>query len=278
MRHWLFVACALFLAGLLANNTGSERTGNAGFLAGVGGVQTLADSGPNIARNASVPSSYIVKNLRGASFLLMPGFSHNVSALEAKTAWADRLSTLWTRINSQFEIWIEHGLKHTPVLVMGLGIMLLVPPLAMAGLVMRWSQPDPDLTQRFSSGAISPGPGGAAPDKIEPAFAHDALLEVEGRDGDEGSPRTVYTLRRSDVVIRIGREDDNEIQIRDHTVHRYHAAIDRCSDSGIAISDLSSEHGNGVVVNGKRVARAQLSDGDRIKLGAVKLLFRLKQE
>ncbi len=278
MRHWLIAACALFIVGLLDNNTGGERTGIAGFSASVGGVQAASDSGSHVVRHTPVPTSSIVGNSRSANFSLMPGFGHNVVAFTERAAWADWVSALWNRINSQIKIWIGHGLKHTPVLVMGLGIMLLVPPLAMAGMLMRWSQSDSTLTQRFSGGAITAHSGAAVPDTIEPAFARDAILEIEGRDGDQDSPRTVYTLGRSDVVVRIGREDDNEIQIRDHTVHRYHAAIDRCSDSGIAISDLSSEHGNGVVVNGKRVARAQLSDGDRIGLGAVTLLFRMKRE
>ncbi len=57
------------------------------------------------------------------------------------------------------------------------------------------------------------------------------------------------------------------------TVHRYHAVIRRTTDGVVMITDLSGKDGNGVLVNGARVAEARLTKGDIINIGEVKMRF-----
>lgn len=88
----------------------------------------------------------------------------------------------------------------------------------------------------------------------------------------EGAFAKDYSLAGANVV-RIGREDDNDITIPHPTVHRYHAMIQRSSEAGYTISDLSSDRGNGVLLNGRRVTHARLDNGDIIGLGKIELNF-----
>ncbi len=64
--------------------------------------------------------------------------------------------------------------------------------------------------------------------------------------------------------FRIGRQSDNELVLRDSRASRYHAQIEE-ENGGCAIVDLKSS--NGVFVNGARVQRARLAQGDRIEFG-----------
>jgi DNA-binding winged helix-turn-helix (wHTH) protein len=70
----------------------------------------------------------------------------------------------------------------------------------------------------------------------------------------------------------IGRDQDAVLWI-DHTgVSRHHARI-VVSDDGATIEDLGSK--NGTYVKGKRIARTSaLSDGDEIRIGPAKMIFR----
>jgi hypothetical protein len=74
-------------------------------------------------------------------------------------------------------------------------------------------------------------------------------------------------------MLRIGREDDNDIRIPSRYVHRYHAAIHREDYDDWLITDLTGVDSNGLIVNGKRCCEARLRDGDLIQLGPGKLRF-----
>ena len=74
-------------------------------------------------------------------------------------------------------------------------------------------------------------------------------------------------------VIRIGRDRDNDIRLPDASVHRYHAVIEHTPEEAFVITDLSGKDGNGLRVNGKRLTRAELADGDLIELGRTRLRF-----
>ncbi|MFT3732482.1 MAG: FHA domain-containing protein [Hyphomicrobium sp.] len=75
-------------------------------------------------------------------------------------------------------------------------------------------------------------------------------------------------------MLRIGREDDNDIRIPSRYVHRYHAAIHREDLDDWRITDLTGVESNGLIINGKRCCEARLNDGDLIQLGPGKLRFR----
>jgi pSer/pThr/pTyr-binding forkhead associated (FHA) protein len=92
-----------------------------------------------------------------------------------------------------------------------------------------------------------------------------AWVEVMGIAGER------HVIGRT--MVRIGREEDNDICLSAHTVHRYHAVIRRTTDGDVVITDLSGDEGNGVLVNGVRVTEARLTKGDMINVGEVKLRF-----
>uniref|UniRef100_A0A7C3MIW6 FHA domain-containing protein n=1 Tax=Dictyoglomus thermophilum TaxID=14 RepID=A0A7C3MIW6_DICTH len=69
----------------------------------------------------------------------------------------------------------------------------------------------------------------------------------------------------------IGRERENDIVIVNPTVSRFHAKIIRSEDKYF-IEDLGSA--NGTMVNGLKVNKELLHDGDIIQLGDVVLVFK----
>ncbi len=81
----------------------------------------------------------------------------------------------------------------------------------------------------------------------------------------DGTRREVKERR-----IVIGRSRDCDIQLADSNVSRRHAEL-RQEGASYWIVDLGST--NGMEVNGKRVKRAKLRDGDTITLGSTELTF-----
>lgn len=73
-------------------------------------------------------------------------------------------------------------------------------------------------------------------------------------------------------VITIGRLPSSHVVLTDPNASRNHAELHPSGDS-YEVVDLGST--NGVRVNGERVNRLLLVDGDVIKLGVVSLVFRL---
>jgi hypothetical protein len=69
----------------------------------------------------------------------------------------------------------------------------------------------------------------------------------------------------------IGRTADNDIQIDAHNVSRHHAVVLDTAE-GVVVEDLNST--NGVQVNGQRVSRKVLADGDKLTIGKTDFIFR----
>jgi hypothetical protein len=86
-------------------------------------------------------------------------------------------------------------------------------------------------------------------------------LTVAGRKHEITAPRVV-----------LGRSREADVRIADVNVSRRHAEVLQ-EGAGYWIVDLGST--NGVEVNGKRVDRARLRDGDKILLGATEVVFGL---
>jgi Protein of unknown function (DUF3662)/FHA domain len=94
------------------------------------------------------------------------------------------------------------------------------------------------------------------------------------------APKATLTVRDADDrkqvslgpdPLAIGRDPQNEIVLDDRRVSRKHAEI-RLRLGRYTLYDLQST--NGTYVNGRRVAEIVLSDGDRIAIGGVEILFR----
>ena len=71
--------------------------------------------------------------------------------------------------------------------------------------------------------------------------------------------------------LRIGRAATNDIVIADPQASRHHATFSY-EDGVYVVADAGSR--NGVYVNGARVGRAGLCDGDIVAIGALKMAFR----
>lgn len=93
------------------------------------------------------------------------------------------------------------------------------------------------------------------------------LLVPGGAQSSTKGDRAVSLDR---LVTVIGRAVDADIRLADTGVSRHHAEV-RVEGDDVALVDTGST--NGTEVNGRRVQRAQLHDGDRITLGTTVLTY-----
>ena len=105
--------------------------------------------------------------------------------------------------------------------------------------------------------------GSAAP----PPIAEEFIAELVKIEGDT---RTAYPLGRR---TRIGRAPGCELHIDSQSVSRHHALLLKGTRE-IIIEDLNST--NGVLVNGRKVTRHVLNDGDLLTIGETQFQCRLK--
>lgn len=75
---------------------------------------------------------------------------------------------------------------------------------------------------------------------------------------------TVYWLS-ADKELKIGRAPENDVCIRDQSISKHHARVVLTSAGAVFVEDLGST--NGTYVNGEKVVRHALWDGDKIHLG-----------
>lgn len=186
-------------------------------------------------------------------------FSSPVSAFEA----AD-ISDAFQSVSNAAEALIANGYKTAPALMLGLMLLAVVPLIAVMSPVVSGLNRAPDATRRYAGPARGDAKlliRGAISNKPARAF-----VEIVG------AADTHFTILRD--MLRIGREDDNDICITSASVHRYHAAIHREQHDEWHITDLSGNSGNGIRVNGQRCTDALLRDGDVIELGPGRLRFR----
>ncbi len=97
--------------------------------------------------------------------------------------------------------------------------------------------------------------------------------QVRGALSDSADGGERYLINQA--LVRIGREDDNDVQLMHNTVHRYHAVIERTPEAEFVIVDVGGADGNGVRVNGTRIDRARLRGGEMLEIGRVQLWFQL---
>ena len=99
--------------------------------------------------------------------------------------------------------------------------------------------------------------------------------EGEGEDApqdvDEEGREVVHVLGRRTSV---GRTPDNDLQIDSRSVSRHHAVI-LVGPVHSIIEDLNST--NGVYVNGRRITRNTLKDGDTVVFGQVHYRFAVRK-
>jgi predicted nucleic acid-binding Zn-ribbon protein len=86
----------------------------------------------------------------------------------------------------------------------------------------------------------------------------------------DGNTDFVHVLSRR---TRIGRGPDNELVLDTKHISRYHAVL-LAGPVHTSIEDLNST--NGVFVNGKRIARQVLKDGDRVTVGRTQFRYTVR--
>ena len=194
-----------------------------------------------------------------AAGLREPGRAH-VSYVLAGLATLS--ADIWLQINT----WIGEGYHRAPALMLVLAVLIALPPLALAGLMLRWPRRSPETTvliKPSSRRAEAAHPSTGRTEAVS-AWPTEAWVEF-------AATGQRYVIGRT--MLRIGREADNDICLTEKTVHRYHAVIRRTTDGDVVITDLSGAEGNGVVINGARVGERRLKPGDLIGIGEVKLKF-----
>lgn len=104
--------------------------------------------------------------------------------------------------------------------------------------------------------------------RLHPSY-DERLPEVEPDGWLEDPDGTRHQLKNG--VMTIGRMSTADIVLNDQNVSRRHAELHPVGDT-YQLVDLGST--NGCKVNGQRIERQVLVDGDEITLGPVKLRFR----
>ena len=138
------------------------------------------------------------------------------------------------------------------------------------GIATRMVQPDRRATPGEPAGDVAPGATMIYKPKVQPPTQAVSAEEL----GVEADLVTLsfdgkrYEVKQRRVVI--GRSRDCDIQLSDTNVSRRHAEL-RQEGASYWIVDLGST--NGLEVNGQRVKRTQLSDGDTITVGSTEVTF-----
>jgi hypothetical protein len=105
-----------------------------------------------------------------------------------------------------------------------------------------------------------------APQPTQAVSAEEMGVEASTAELSWDDERRVIDRRR----LVLGRSRDCDIQLSDPNVSRRHAEL-RQEGASYWIVDLDST--NGIEVNGRRLKRAKLEDGDRVTLGSTDVVF-----
>jgi len=129
-------------------------------------------------------------------------------------------------------------------------------------------------------GAVAAAAARPAPVESGQTMIYKARAPVETQavsPAELGVEREVVTLTVdgtehaiSQRTVTLGRSRECDIRVDDANVSRRHAEV-RQEGATYWLVDLDST--NGTELNGRRVTRAKLSDGDRIGLGGAELVF-----
>jgi chromosome segregation ATPase len=108
---------------------------------------------------------------------------------------------------------------------------------------------------------------------------HQVALQTRKNEGgtllrtltQEDAAGIVHLLNKTSMSI--GRGNECDIRLRSSSVSRYHAVL-KISHDAVIFEDMNST--NGCFVNGRRIKRQLLKDGDRLKVGAIPLRFGIR--
>jgi chromosome segregation ATPase len=114
---------------------------------------------------------------------------------------------------------------------------------------------------------------GAIQQRLDTTGTHEIAPDGDKRllIRSEGDSDVVHVLGRKTSV---GRTPDNDLQIDAKFISRHHAVI-LAGPAHTIIEDLNST--NGVLVNGRRITRQTLKDGDSVMIGKTVFRFAVRQ-
>jgi hypothetical protein len=137
------------------------------------------------------------------------------------------------------------------------------------GIATRMVQPKRPRRDDEPEGQAAPGQTMIyRPDPVPTqAVSAEELLDAEPAALLWNGDRRELDKRR----VLIGRSRDCDVQLEDANVSRRHAEI-RQEGATFWVVDLDST--NGIEVNGRRLKRAKLEDGDKLVMGSTELTFR----
>lgn len=113
-----------------------------------------------------------------------------------------------------------------------------------------------------------------------PADVESTILQASltTRIGETSKPRLAIHYRGRTwqapldaAVTSIGRRADNDIVIDSPKASRFHARIERVAE-GFTVEDLKSD--NGTWIGSERISRHILADGDTVRIGGAKLIYK----
>jgi pSer/pThr/pTyr-binding forkhead associated (FHA) protein len=169
-------------------------------------------------------------------------------------------------------------------LVMAKFAAVLPPPVVSAAAPATSANP----TQLGTEGKLPPGPGTVhfqsgvrAPrqqDDTHEIVTRQAVQYV-GQQGKATASRLVYlkddqtetSFPLTKDTYTVGRHRNNDIVISDPKVSSFHARLDRAPE-GFMVVDLKSR--NGSYINGRRVETGPLRNGDEVRMGPARLVYR----
>ena len=88
-----------------------------------------------------------------------------------------------------------------------------------------------------------------------------------------GKSGTRYALEENEITI--GRGTSGQIRLKDPKISRAHARI-TLQGGQLIIEDLKSAHG--VFINGQKIEKIEIKDGDQIQLGDTHLILEIEQD
>lgn len=172
--------------------------------------------------------------------------------------------------------FIEHGFDVAPALMAAVAVAMTVPLVALASRIGRWARwRSPERTVLLNRRRTNSPRGPRAHDLLAGGAVPPAGYMAIEPENQTGKSVDNWGGDASRAFFAIGRDDTNDIIVRDRSVHRNHAAIYRDEFGRYLIADLSHHQGNGVTVNGEPYRLAPLADGDIIELGRERVIFRM---
>lgn len=152
-----------------------------------------------------------------------------------------------------------------PALVLGMLAALVLFPLAFVARGVR-------LALRARALAIGSDDGVSRASErtsLVTGFSRPRRARLEGEVLGEAGP-----LEIRGALMRVGSADDNDLVLDEAGLDPYHAAIEQTLEYDIYLCDLTRGSRRAARVNGRRVTRQRLADGDLITLGRVQLTYR----